>query len=934
MKIENVRINGIQNPIGFQLSEISCSWNVVDTASKKQAMAVIEIADSEDFCNIVAKKEGSDLCQNGEALEVFLQPRKRYYVRVSVTGNAGDFAASGKCYFETGKMDEAWKAQWIAAPKDELANEKIMHPIFVQQFIVGKEVKKARLYMCGVGLFEAYLNGEKISDELLTPYVNNYDVYVQAITFPIESFAEGENTLEIMLGKGWYMGVFGLGLQADNYGDRMAAIAELWIDYTNGDTECICTDGSWTYYGSDIEDSGIYDGEIYNRMLWEGKENAKKSVEVIANPESDKGTKNLAKDHIADRISLPVKVMEEIAVKEIIHTPTGETVLDMGQNFAGYLEFASNLPKGTTVVFDFGEILQKGSFYNKNYRDAKSQFVYTSNGIKEVVRPHFTFYGFRYVRVSGWIGELRAEDFMGKAVYSDLTRTGYIETADCKINRLYENTLWGLKSNFLDMPMDCPQRSERLGWTGDAQVFAPTASYHMDTRAFFHKFIKDLKDEQRILHGGMPNFLPNIGHTETAGSIWGDIAALLPNTLYKYYGDMCEMKDCYPMMKGWVDYIDGLDEKRGRTYLFDTLDTFGDWLALDGPTPTSFKGSTDDCYLSSIYYYRSTQVVKEMAERLGQAADAAKYGKLENNIKKAILKEFFTPSGRLAIDTQAAYVTELMFGLYIDRDRIVAQFKERLKKDLYQIKCGFAGAPLLCTALAEAGLYEMAYDFLLKEEFPSWLYAVNMGATTVWERWNSVGEDGTISDTGMNSLNHYAYGSVMEFVYGYVVGIRAMEPGFKKAVIAPHPDIRIPYVNGRYDSVNGTYICSWRIKEDGKFSVHIEIPFNCNAQVDLPEYDKGSMTLESGSYDFVYEPQKDFRKPYTKETTLARIAKDERAVGILEKYTPALAGIAMSGDPELGSNSLEQMMGKGFLPFRPEELQKAIDELCELIVTV
>lgn len=934
MRIKSVRVNGIENPIGFQFPEVSVSWNVTDTESKKQTNAVIEISDEKDFRNIVAKKERADLSQSGEVIDITLKPRTRYHLRITVTGDAGDTAVSDDSYFETGKMNEEWKAEWIAARKDEFVNEKIMHPVLAKKFTVEKEVEKARLYICGVGLFEAYLNGEKISDELLTPYVNNYDVDVQAITFPIETLVEGENTLEIILGKGWYMGVFGLEIQANNYGDRMAAIAELYVDYTDGETEHICTDDSWTYHGSDIEDSGIYDGEIYNRMLWDGKENAEKSVEVIHDPEADQGTKNLVKAHIADRISIPVKVKEEIAVKEMIQSPAGETILDMGQNFAGYLEFTADLPKGTEVVFDFGEILQEGNFYNGNYRDAKSKFVYTSNGIKEVVRPHFTFYGFRYARVTGWTGELKAEDFIGKVVYSDLTRTGYIETADSKINRLYENTLWGLKSNFLDMPTDCPQRSERLGWTGDAQVFAPTASYHMDTRAFFHKFIKDLKDEQKMLNGGMPNFIPNMGHTGKAGSIWGDIATLLPNTLYRYYGDICEMRNCYPMMKGWVDFIDGMDEKRGRTYLFDTMDTFGDWLALDGATPTSFKGSTDDCYLSTIYYYRSTQVVKEMAERLGMAEDVAYYGALEAKIKKAIFKEYFTQSGRLAIDTQAAYVTALKFGVYIDRNRIVAQFKERLQKDLYQIKCGFAGAPLLCTVLAEAGLYELAYDFLLKEEFPGWLYAVNMGATTVWERWNSVGEDGTISDTGMNSLNHYAYGSVMEFVYGYVVGIRAVEPGFKKAAIAPHPDVRIPYVNGRYDSVNGTYVCNWKIEDDGKFNVHIEIPFNCSAEVTLPEYDKGTMALESGSYDFVYEPGKDFRKSYSKETTLARIAKDERAIELLGKYTPVLAGIAMSGDPEMGSNSLEQMKGKSFLPFSQEELQKAIDEISELVVTV
>lgn len=368
-----------------------------------------------------------------------------------------------------------------------------------------------------------------------------------------------------------------------------------------------------------------------------------------------------------------------------------------------------------------------------------------------------------------------------------------------------------------------------------------------------------------------------------------------------------------------------------KTFLFDFMDTFGDWLALDGATPTSFKGSTDDTFISSVYYYRSAQIVREMAERLNKAEDAVHYRDLEEKIKAAVLNEFFTPSGRLSIDTQAAYVIALKFKVYRDRARIVKQFKTRLKRDMYQIKCGFAGAPLLCTVLAEAGEYELAYDFLLKEGFPSWLYSVNLGATTIWERWNSVMPDGTISDTGMNSLNHYAYGSVMEFVYAYAVGIRPLEAGFKKAAIAPHPDVRIPKMNCSYNSACGKYVCDQEIEKDGKFSVHIEVPFNCEAEVRLPGYEKDVMILSSGTYDFSYEPKSDLRKPYSRNTTLARLSKDGQAMGILGKYTPPLAGIAASGDPEMGANSLEDISHITFLPIDPNALETAIKEISEII---
>ncbi len=929
MRITNIRINGIQEPLGYALDGMTCSWNVCGTQDRKQANAVIEVSSKEDFSDIIYRKEGKDLRQSGEALAFALKPRTVYYYRIQVTGDGGDSAVSDIQRLETGKMDEPWAAEWIAAAKEDT-----FHPVMARTFPVKGSVRSARLYVSGVGLFEAYLNGEKLGEEYLTPYVNNYETTIQVLTFPVEAFLKEENCLEIMLGKGWYMSVFGLALQADNYGDRMAAIAELHIEYEDGSEEVIATDSSWCYYGSDIEDSGIYLGETLNRQLWDGKKNEKKPVVVLADPASDEGTKNLDKSHLMDRISIPVLVKESMPVKEVIHTPAGETVLDMGQNFAGFMEFKAALPAGTKVTLDCGEILQQGNFYNGNYRDAKSQFVYISDGRKETVRPHFTFFGFRYIRVSGWPGGLKAEDFTGRVLYSDVSRTGFIKTSSEKVNRLYENTVWGLKSNFIDMPTDCPQRSERLGWTGDAQVFAPTASYHVDTRAFFHKFIKDLKDEQEFLDGGMPNFLPNMGHQETAGSVWGDIATFLPYTMYTYYGDMNELKYAYPMMKGWVDYIDRKDAQRGRTYLFDFLDTFGDWLALDGPTPTSFKGSTDDTYVATLYYYRSAQMVREMAQVLGKTEDAAHYGELEEHIKDAIYEEYFTPSGRLAVDTQSAGVIALKFRLGKDRGKLIGQWKKRLKKDLNQIKGGFVGAPLLCTVLAEAGEYELAYDFLLKEEFPSWLYSVNLGATTVWERWNSVAPDGAISDTGMNSLNHYSYGSVMEFVYAYAAGIRPLTPGFKRAAIAPHPDIRLHKIDCSYNSVNGKYVSNWEIESDGTMKVHIEIPFDCEAQVELPGCPDGTQVLPAGAYDFSYQPEKDYRKPYTKETTLGRLAKDEKAMAILGKYAPALAGIAMSGDPEMASHSLEALSHMGYLPFEPDKLAAAIREIEDMAVEI
>lgn len=925
MKISTIRINGINSPAGFALGSIDVSWKVTDTESRKAACCKVSVARADAPDTPVCVYEGADLDFTGEVFDICLEPRTEYVVKVSVTGDAGD-SASAESVFETGKMDEVWQADWIAAEKGDDC-----HPFMKKSFIVKPGLRKARLYATGVGLFEAYVNGEKLGEEYLLPGVTDYEKRIQVITFPVDDLKEGENELGFLLGKGWFMGTFGLEMKDNYYGSRMAAIGELHLAYEDGTEEVVCTDGDFAYTASDITESGIYFGETTERKNCSSCE--WKPVAVITEYSKEEGTWNLDKKNLTDRLSPAIKVMETILAKEVITTPAGETVIDFGQNFAGFPEFDADFEAGTKIVLDFGEVLQQGNFYRGNYREANSQFIYVSGGAKETVRPHFTFFGFRYVKVTGWKGELTADMFRGCAVYSDMERIGKIHTGNAKIDRLYENGVWGLKSNFIDMPTDCPQRNERLGWTGDAQIFAPTASYHMDTRAFFHKFEQDLMDAQEDIDGAVPNYVPNLFNMKDATSAWGDIGTFLPMTIWKYYGSRKELEFAYPMMTGWVDYMDRLDASKGeRRYTFEPGFQFGDWLALDGPSETSFKGSTDDNYLGAVYYYQSAKLTAEAAEILGKADDAARYGELAENIKKGILAEYFTPSGRFAMDTQASYVIALKFGLWIDRDRLVNQFVERLKKDSFSIKCGFVGAPLLCTVLGEAGRTDLAYDFLLKEDFPSWLYCVNLGATTIWERWNSVGPDGTISDTGMNSLNHYSYGSVMEFVYGYAAGIRPAAPGFRKAVIAPEPDYRLPKLECSFDSAAGKYVSNTAINSDGTVTVHVEIPFGCEAEVVLPRSGKDSEVLPAGSYEFTYTPEKDFRKPFDETTPIVKLAENEQALGILFGLVPPIGGMAKGRDAEFGYSGLADFRFLTFLPFEPAKLEEAIKLISDLVV--
>ncbi len=930
MKITGLKLNGISNPIGFSYETLVCSWKVVDTEAKKQTCASIEVSDQPDFSTILEKRFGSDLASEGTALSMQLKPYTTYYWRVEVIGDNGEEALSDTATFETGKMGEPWEAQWISAKKEDT-----FHPVFSRAFAAKKEVKRARLYMSGVGLFEAYLNGQKIGNEYLTPYLNDYEEAYQYLTYDISSYLNEANAMEIHLGKGWYMSTFGLDLTDCLFGDQMKAIAEIHISYVDGTTEVIGTDSSWSVCGGDVAESGIYFGETLDRTLWQDKENAAYPACIAEAP-----------GRLVDRYSLPVVVKDTLYPVEIITTPAGETVLDFGQNHAGFMEFEAQFPAGTKVTFECAEILQEGNFYHGNYRDAESMFTYISDGRKETVRPRFTYFGYRYLKVSGWPGELTTASVCSRVIYSDMERIGFFESSDAKINRLYLNSLWGLTSNFIDVPTDCPQRSERLGWTGDAQIFAPTASWHMDTRAFYRKYLRDLRSEQVRAGGGIPSFIPTRG-TGMGGfaSVWGDVATFIPEAIYKFYNGLSDCVGYYAMMKDWVDYLKAFDDNTGSTRVLRLPFQFGDWVALDGITEMSYKGSTDDDFIGSVYYYRSTEILADMAQRIGYLEDATNYRRLAGEIRKATLAEFFSPNGRLSVDNQAAYVIALRFGIYNDKEKLIAQFKKRLKNDCYRIRCGFVGAPQLCMTLCENGMSDLAYRFLFQEGFPSWLYEVNLGATTIWERWNSVMPDGLIAKNEMNSLNHYSYGSVVEFFYTYIAGIRTKTPGYKKVFIAPIPNARFSYVNCSYDSVSGKYVSNWKIAQDGTFELHVEVPFGGEAEVILPDCDgqnvtingtlctcgaisgDGKITVPAGAYTFSYMPLQDYRSIYNMSTIMADMKEDEEALAVLKEELPMIYGVICENNMEHMVASFADLYHMGFMGIRPEMVERAKEKI-------
>jgi Alpha-L-rhamnosidase N-terminal domain./Bacterial alpha-L-rhamnosidase. len=946
MKIINLKTNHITNPLGFDLGRPSLSFITCDTTANKQEAAQIQVALDEEFSDIVFDSGKSEEIDSlAFELPIELKSRKRYYWKVTVWADNGEVATSDIAWFETAKMEEAWSAKWITPDL-----ESSIHPILVKNFNIEKSmktIKLARVYVCGLGLYEININGRKCGEEYLAPNFNAYDKWLQYQTYDItDILKEDENAIEVFLGNGMYKGRFGLSRTENLYGDKFALLCEVVIEFEDGTSTIISSDNTWKAKKSKILSSGIYDGEVYDSTF---TDQATYEVKEI----------DLGFDKLKARLSLPVKIKERLIVVEVINTPAGETVLDLGQNMVGWVEFKTSSPKGSEITLQYGEILQEGNFYRDNLQSAKCEFKYIADGEETVVRPHFTYYGFRYVKVSGWHGEIKAEDFTGCVLYSDMELTGHIETSNPLVNRLFLNALWGQKGNFLDVPTDCPQRDERLGWTGDAQVFSGTASFNMDTFAFFNKYVYDIAREQEALDGKVPNIVPVAGTGDGCSSGWSDVATIIPWTVYMQYGDKKILEQQFDSMKSWVDFVKKQDEASGGRRLWATGFQLGDWLALDGENPKSFAGGTETGFIASAYYYYSSNIVAKAAKVLGREELFKEYDALAKEIKDAIREEYFTSTGRLALKNQTAYIVALYMDLVPEgkKDRVVADTIARFKADKNHLKTGFIGTPYLCKALSESGCNDLAYTLLLNKDYPSWLYAVIMGATTIWERWNSVLPDGKISGTDMNSLNHYSYGSIVEWMYRYMAGINPVEdkPGFKHIKLTPMPDYRLKYAKASYNSAAGLYESAWEISEEGNLNFKFTIPFNASASLILPDaklekvkvngsllketelsasQNSETVTVEltSGVYEFDYEPEVAYVKYYSTEWSYEELVKNEDTKKVLVETLPMMLPEPMI--EKVGDKSPRELSHMPFFPVSADILNKVDELLGKIKVTI
>ncbi len=849
MKIAGLKTNYQVNPLGIELSGIVFSWKVEESKGKFQKSARLLISEAEGFEKPVYDSGWEDLNSCGFAPEAELHGGRTYFWKVMVRDDAGDEAESDVAFFEGGHPEGVWRGSWIKPP---FVQE--IHPVFRKHFSVEaweQEGKgRARLYVCGLGLYEVYINGQKVGEDYLAPYWTDYRYWIQYQTYDVGKYLQaGENQIDIFLGNGWYKGVFGYtnqGTLRNYYGDSFKLLADLYVREETGKETVVATDESWMAMKSPVISSGIYDGEMYDSRIEKELIQVpdRKQIFAVA-AEAPRGT-------LCPMTGVPVRRREILHVKEIIRTDIGETVLDFGQEITGWVAFQADGPLDRRIILEYSEVMQNGRFYRDNLRTAQAKYTFISNGEKQFVRPHFTFFGFRYVKVTGMeVDESNVGDFEGWALYSDIEETGFIETSHEKVNRLISNTKWSQKDNFLDVPTDCPQRDERCGWTGDAEIFSGAASFHMETPAFFRKYLKDMAFEQREKGGAVPYVVPDIltlgrrmngepefdmadpGWGEAGSCVWGDAASIIPWNMYLHYGNKTWLEEQYDNMKQWVDFIITMDEKYcGGGRLWTCGFHFGDWLSLDAEGEDNREGGTDRYFVASAFYMYSAGLTAKAAGIIGREEDARYYGEIASQVRQAVRDRYMTADGKLTIDTQTAYALGICFDLFEESEKEAAgkELKSLLEKFGGHLATGFVGTAYLCDALTETGYLDEAYGLLLNEEYPGWLYEVNLGATTIWERWNSLLPDGSISSTGMNSLNHYAYGVIVEWIYQEVCGIRHREDGVggKRMLLAPKPGRQLESARGVYRSAAGEYECGWKWEGD-RLTYTFQVPFDCAA---------------------------------------------------------------------------------------------------------
>lgn len=724
--------------------------------------------------------------------------------------------------------------KWIRSPQaTDLAAVS-----FEKAFPLTKPVKKAELRATAMGVYVPTLNGARVGDSVLMPGWTAYEHRVLFQTYDVTALLKKNNRLAIGVGVGWAVGIKGKNLHHHNrYTDHISLLAALTVTYADGSEETVATDETWRVYTTPVTMNDFYLGET--------QDYTKRRRLLGAAVRSD------VKTRVVPQTGEWIREQDVIKPVAVLKTPKNEWVVDFGQNLAGYVRLHLVGSKGARVVLHHGEVLDAdGNFYNENYRAAESRVTYVLDGRERDLTPLFTFQGFRYVRLTEYPFETVDPDaFTAVAVHSDMARTGDFVCGNPKINQLYHNILWGQKGNYLDIPTDCPQRDERLGWTGDTQVFCRTGAINFDVERFFTKWMEDMAPEQGE-NGEVYWIIPHLDKQEPSAA-WGDAACVVPYELYRAYGNKKLLKKHFPVMKKWVDYMHRAGDAE---FLWLGGTHFGDWLAMDNGEDT-VSGATSKDYIASAYFAYSTALLVKAGRALGM--DMQAYETLHDNIIAAVRARYFK-DGRtdMTVDgdewkteTQTGYVLALHFGLCREEER--ASFADRLAALVAEnggrMTTGFVGTPYLLHALSENGRTDLAYSLLLQEKTPSWLYAVNHGATTVWEHWNSQKEDGSFWSTSMNSFNHYAYGAVFDWIFGVAAGIAPLTAGYAKTRVAPHPDRRLGFAKTAIETRHGRLAVHWYYRDE-RVVYELTVPADMTVEFVLPS--GKTHTLTGGKYLF------------------------------------------------------------------------------------
>lgn len=839
VKVQDLLVENLSNPIGMDVTSPRLSWqlvsnkrNVMQTAYEVRVGTTTNPSKEKNL-QWSSGKINSDSSVHVVYKGLSLQSGRKYFWQVRVWTNDGKASPwSETASWQMGLLDSnEWKAKWIESPLDK-DGEHRPAIYFRKEFGSSKKVQSATAYITAHGLYEAIINGKRVGNFYLTPGWTSYIERLQYQTYDVtDLLKQGTNAVGVTIGNGWYRGYLAWDGNKNSYGKDLSLLFQLDITYSDGSKESVVSDGSWKSSTGSISDAEIYHGEIIDSR----KERTGWSNAGYNDGEwTSVSEKNYSKSVLVATQNEPVKKHEIFSAIKMFTTPKGERVIDFGQNLVGWVMVKLNGKAGDTVKISHAEVLDKdGNFYTDNLRAAKAQAVYVLKGGEENLEPHFTFFGFRYIKIEG-LNEIKPENFTAVALYSDMQPTGNFACSNPLINQLQHNIQWGQRGNFLDVPTDCPQRDERLGWTGDAQAFSRTAAFNMNVNNFFAKWLKDVAADQ-LPNGSVPFVIPNVlGPNSGAATGWADVCTIIPWNMYLAYGDKKILEQQYPSMRAWVDYM----TKNSKNDLWNTGFHFGDWLFYRPFDDNDGRSAVTDKYLiAQSFWAYSTQLLINAANILGKANDVSAYSSLLKRIKDAYLKEYVTPNGRLVSGTQTAYVLALNFDMLPEslRPLIAQRLVDNIKDYGVQLTTGFLGTPYLCHVLTRFGYDDIAYKLLLRDKYPSWLYPVKMGATTIWERWDGIKPDGTFQTPGMNSFNHYAYGAIGDWMYRSVAGINLDEnaPGYKRIIIKPHLTDSLSFASASLQTYYGEVSTEWK-KENGKLILNVEIPANTTAMISIP----------------------------------------------------------------------------------------------------